>query len=166
MHNSIRFEDLAGPEREQEENTGGVAKGGMEVTIDVAGPQEVESKTICLSLDVRGLIKLQFKEGGQLPRLLAGRFTNLTEVTTALAEWQSRRNKEFKLDPTITAPHSKDGANSLDDLVKEQIDQGATPKFPDTLDPALVAAEEAEGDQDGSPIVTVAEASNKKKSRK
>ena len=129
MSAAIKFTDLAAElEPAEKINLNDAPKKGLEVIIEVAGPKEVESKTIQLSLDQRGLIKLSFKEGGQLPRLLAGRFTNIEEVKTALVVWQERRAKEFKLDENISHPHAIDNGKVLSELVDKSI-QETPPAF-------------------------------------
>jgi hypothetical protein len=123
---SLKFTDLR-RDREGPAELNSSSKKALEVVIDVAGPKEVESKTIQLKLDQRGLIQLSFKEGGQLPELLTGRFTNIEEVATSLSVWQDRRAKQFKLDPDIQRPHAG-GGQSVVDAVKDAV-QDAPPTF-------------------------------------
>jgi hypothetical protein len=122
---SINFNDLsAATEVKQEEPS---TKRGMEVQIEVAGPKEVEAKTVQLKLDQRGLIQLSFKEGGELPALLQGRFTSLTDVQQVLLLWQNNCAKEFKLDDKIQHPHSTGNEKNIEDLTKGN---KSAPSFP------------------------------------
>jgi len=127
---ALKFSELAEGNSELEET-----KKGMEVTIEVAGPTKPITRTVKLTLDSRGLIRLSFKEGGKLPEILQGRFTGISDVKVALSIWKARADKEFKLDESVTAPHSG-GGQSVEDLVDEA-SQKAPPTFDEDLDPAL-----------------------------
>ena len=118
---SVSFEDL---DNEFEAPKPDSVKRGIEIKITVAGKADVERKTVQLKLDQRGLIELSFKEGGELPELLKGRFTNLTEVKLVLALWQERRAREFNLDESIQHPHASD-KRDIGSLVDSAVDKGA-----------------------------------------
>jgi hypothetical protein len=96
MSKSISFKELASDEPQEDERKVSQKK-TLEVLVKVAGPKAVEAKTVILTLDNRGLIKLAFAEGGELPELLKGRFTSLADVAEALEVWVERRAKQYNL---------------------------------------------------------------------
>ena len=119
-------------------------KKGIEIEIEVAGPKEVSTKTVQLKLDQRGLIQLSFKEGGELPVLLQGRFTDIENVKIALTIWKDKTDKEFKLDANVSKP--KSGDQSLSDVIDEVVAESAPPGFEEKLDVVLTKTEEIEDD--------------------
>lgn len=130
---SIKFSEFS--DTAEQEDEAEAAKRGMEIEIQVAGPKEVQCKTIELSLDNRGLIKLRFKEGGKLPAILQGRFTDLPSVKVALTVYQEREAKHFNLAEEVQHPNPDDD-QSIDELVDEAA-QANPPTFEDKLDSAF-----------------------------
>lgn len=137
MSGVLRFDELVTQPVVEQEPTN-----TLEISIEVAGPKETEAKTVRCSLDQRGLIKLSFKEGGQLPVLLEGRFTTMEDVKTALSVWQARRAKEFVLDESVERPHSSEGNASVDAQVSAAVQEGAAPGFAEQLDEVLTETTE------------------------
>jgi len=146
----LSFDELAGGHSDDApEEEAVMEQKGMMVTINVAGPKEHTEKTIVISRDNHGLMRLKFKEGGQMPALLTGRFTDIDSVKIALATYQEREAKSFALDEKVVCPLPGAGDNGLDDALKEAM-QGAAPKFPEKLDVAFDKEGEgfSEGDTD------------------
>ena len=112
----------------------------LSVQIEVAGPKETEKKTLLLSLNDYGLIKLAFKEGGRLPECLQGTYTDLKSVKVDLAEYLAKSKSDFGVDPEIK--HKDDPAKqALNDL--EAATKDGTISFDEKADPLL--EEEADG---------------------
>jgi hypothetical protein len=84
----------------------------------VAGPISTKSKTVVLSLDRQGLIQLRFREGGTLPSMLKGRFTNIAAVKLSLSVYSQRTSKEFDLDTDITVLENG-GSISFEELTPD-----------------------------------------------
>ena len=94
MGRAIKFDELFDTSVEERAEAD-KRKNTLEISIEVAGAKEVESKTVCVDMTKFGLLKLSFKEGGELPGALQGEFTSIDEVRGALDIWRLSRDAEF-----------------------------------------------------------------------
>lgn len=91
--------------------------------IKVVGPKKTTPKTVVASLDSVGLIRLKFQEGGELPALLAGRFTTIEQVQSHLVTYADRnKGKTFELHSIELAPASQEGTLRFDEIVDPALD--------------------------------------------
>ncbi len=136
---TLKFSELS---KAADEELKDKPKKGIEIEIEVAGPKEPVTRTVKLALDNRGLIKLSFKEGGKMPEILAGRFTDIEAVKTSLTVWKHREDKQYKIDEEIKVP--KQEGQNISEIVDEVIADSAPPGFDEKLDDALVDAKDEE----------------------
>lgn len=130
---TLKFSELAMASEAQEVEE----KKGIEIEIEVAGPKEPVTRTVKLKLDNRGLIQLSFKEGGKLPEILAGRFTDIEAVKISLQVWQHNEAKQYELDESVKIPNA--GDQSISDKVDAAKIDSAAPTFDVKLDDALMS---------------------------
>lgn len=118
MARTIRFDDLMDVDEATAQEK--AKKKDLEILVDVAGPKETETKTLCVKMNVFGLLSLRFKEGGQLPGCLTGDFTGIEEVRSALDIWRNQRHKEFVLDPEIERQKAAQAPNPAENPEKTE----------------------------------------------
>lgn len=95
----------------------------VEVNVKVAGVDQTEAKTVQFSTTNEGLVKVKFKEGGELPKEVRGLFTDINSALSAVAQWVARKQKEVTVDSEVKIHNEEQPAPPPAENTPESFDE-------------------------------------------